>query len=89
MKARWDGKSEESRYDTTLRITGHDDIGIINNMTSIINKEEGVLLRSISISSKDDMFSGNMVVNLNDKAKLEQLIKKLQGVKGVMQVNRI
>lgn len=89
LKARWDGKSEESRYDTTLRITGHDDIGIINNMTSIINKEEGVLLRSISISSKDDMFSGNMVVNLNDKAKLEQLIKKLQGVKGVMQVNRI
>ena len=72
-----------------MRITGHDDIGIINNMTSIINKEEGVLLRSISISSKDDMFSGNMVVNLNDKAKLEQLIKKLQGVKGVMQVNRI
>lgn len=88
LQAQWDGKSAGSQYDIVLRIVGHDDIGIINNITNIINKEENVLLRSISVSSEFDMFSGMMVVSVNDKIKLEQLIKKIQGVKGVMNVTR-
>lgn len=88
LHAQWDGKSAGSQYDIVLRIVGHDDIGIINNITNIIKKEENVLLRSISVSSEFDMFSGMMVVSVNDKIKLEQLIKKIQGVKGVMKVTR-
>lgn len=88
LQAQWDGKSAGSQYDIVLRIVGHDDIGIINNITNIINKEKNVLLRSISVSSEFDMFSGMMVVSVNDKIKLEQLIKKIQGVKGVMNVTR-
>jgi GTP pyrophosphokinase len=69
-------------------VIGHDDIGIVNNITSIISKEPNIQLRSISISSNDGLFSGMLTVNVDDTSKLEALLKKLRGVKGVKQVVR-
>ena len=71
-----------------LRIVGHDDIGIVTNITSIINKENSITLRSISINSHDGLFSGMMTVMVDDTSKLELLVKKIKTVKGVKQVNR-
>lgn len=88
VKARWAGKSQGKQYPITLRIIGHDDIGIVTNITSIINKESNILLRSISIDSHDGLFSGMLTVTVDDNAKLESLIKKIKTVKGVKQVNR-
>ena len=47
------------------------------------------MLRSINIDSHDGLFSGNIVVMLEDTSRLEALIKKLRTVKGVKQVDRI
>ena len=88
VKARWAGKSQGKQYPITLRIVGHDDIGIVTNITSIINKETNILLRSISIDSHDGLFSGMMTVLVDDTSKLESLVKKIKTVKGVKQVNR-
>ena len=88
VRARWAGKSVGKQYPITLRIIGHDDIGIVTNITSIINKESDILLRSIGIDSHDGLFSGMLTVMVDDTAKLEALIKKLRAVKGVKQVNR-
>ena len=88
VKAKWSGKGN-SQYSTTLRIIGNDDIGIVNNVTSIISKEEKIMMRSINIDSNDGLFSGNVVVNVEDTSRLEQLIKKLRNVRGVKQVLRL
>lgn len=88
VKAKWAGKSEGKQYPIRLRIIGHDDIGIVTNITSVINKESNILLRSISIDSNDGLFSGMLVVMVDDTSKLETLIKKLRTIKGVKQVNR-
>ena len=88
VKARWSGKGS-SQYSITLRVVGSDDIGIVNNLTSIISKDERLVLRSINIDSHDGLFSGNIVVMLEDTSRLESLIKKLRTVKGVKQVERI
>ena len=88
VKARWSGKGS-SQYSITLRVVGNDDIGIVNNLTSIISKDEKLILRSINIDSNDGLFSGNLVVMLEDTSRLEALLKKLRTVKGVKQVERI
>lgn len=88
VKARWSGKNT-SKYAITLRIIGNDDIGIVSNITNIISKDEKVVMRSINIDSNDGLFSGNLVVQLEDTDRLQVLIKKLQSVKGVKQVQRI
>lgn len=88
VPARWAGKGKDTQYSCRLSVIGHDDIGIVNNITSIISKEPNIQLRSISISSNDGLFSGMLTVNVDDTSKLEALLKKLRGVKGVKQVVR-
>ena len=88
VKAKWSGKGT-SQYTITLRVIGNDDIGIVNNLTSIISKEEKLVLRSINIDSNDGLFSGNITIMIDDNTRLEALMKKLRTVKGVKQVNRI
>ena len=88
VKAKWSGKGS-SQYEITLRVIGNDDIGIVNNLTSIISREEKLVLRSINIDSHDGLFSGNLTIMLDDTNRMESLIKKLRTVKGVKQVERL
>ena len=88
VKAKWSGKGT-SQYAITLRIIGHDDIGIVSNITNIISKEDKLTMRSINIDSHDGLFSGNVVLFIEDNSKLNLLIKKLKTVKGVKQIFRL
>lgn len=88
LQARWSGKAD-SKYTITLKIIGNDDIGIVNNITSVISKEENIMMRSINIDSHDGLFSGNLEINVEDTSKLNQLIKKLRVIKGVKQIIRL
>lgn len=88
VKARWAGKASGKQYPITLHVVGIDDIGIVTNLTSIIAKEEDAVLRSISIDSHDGLFTGHLTVNISDQSNLNQLIKKMESVKGVKQITR-
>jgi Guanosine polyphosphate pyrophosphohydrolases/synthetases len=88
VKARWAGKAVGKQYPITLRVIGHDDIGIVTNISSIISKEKDINLRSINVSSHDGLFSGTLSVTIDDTSRLDALIKKLQSVKGVKQISR-
>lgn len=87
VKARWSGKGK-TQYAVTLRVVGNDDIGIVNNLTSVISKDEKLLLRNITIDSHDGLFSGTLTVQIDDTARLESLMKKLRVIKGVKAVTR-
>ena len=88
VKAKWSGKGA-SQYAITLRVIGNDDIGIVNNLTSIISKDEKLVLRAINIDSNDGLFSGNLTIMIDDNTRLEALLKKLRTVKGVKQIERL
>jgi len=88
VKARWSGKSVGSQYPITLRIVGHDDIGIVTNISSLISKEKNISLRSISIDSNAGLFQGNLTVMVSDTKDLDGIVKKLSQVKGVKNVSR-
>lgn len=89
IPAKWAGKGN-SMYAITLRIIGHDDIGIVNNITSIIAKEKNVTLRSIDIkSSEDGLFAGTLTIMIDNTNQLNMLIKKIRTVKGVKNLIRL
>ncbi|HEY5593201.1 MAG TPA: RelA/SpoT family protein [Paludibacter sp.] len=88
VKARWSGKSVGSQYPITLHIVGHDDIGIVTNITSLISKEKNISLRSISIDSNAGLFQGNLTIMVNDTKELDGILKKIKIVKGVKSVSR-
>lgn len=87
IKAKWAGKSE-SQYCCQLKVIGNDDIGIVTNITSMIQKESKVVLRSISVNSVDGFFQGHLTVLVSDNKVLDNLIKKVKSIKGVKSVER-
>lgn len=88
INATWGG-GQGDLLPATLKITGKDDIGIVANITSVISKEYGVNMRSISVDSNGGVFQGILVVTVSDSKKLGALVKKIATVKGVKQIQRI
>ncbi len=88
VRAQWSGKGD-AQYAVTIRVIGNDDIGIVNNITSIISKEEKTTIRAINIDSHDGLFSGVITLMVSDIAKMKNMIKKIRTVKGVKQVERL
>ena len=87
IRTQWSGKLG-TQFAANLRIIGYDDIGIVTNITSVINKEGNASLRSISIDSHDGLFQGFLVIGISSIQALNELIKKIQNLKGVKHVER-
>lgn len=90
IEARWsDTMGNKALFQVTLRIVGHDDIGIVNNITSLITQEKDVIMRGINIESHDTLFSGTLTLMISENSKLNKLITKIENIKGVKQVRRV
>ena len=87
IKARWKNQYTQER-EATLKLIGHDDIGIVHNITDIISKQQRVNMKSISFKAHDGIFEGVIQVLVYDKEHLEQLISKFELVEGVKSVER-
>ena len=88
IKTAWSGKIG-AQFAATLKVVGKDDIGIVSNITSVINKTPDTTLRSVSISSQRGTFEGFLVVGIPSIATLDDLIKKIMALKGVKNVERV
>ena len=88
VPARWSGKVVGMQYPITLRVVGLDDIGIVSGITSLISKESGVLLRTISIDSHDGIFEGHLTLLVSSTDQLDAIQKKIATVKGIKNISR-
>lgn len=88
ITTRWSGAGDTS-FPSTLSVTGTDDIGIVTNISSVINKEKDIQLRNIAIDSLDGLFRGTLTVGVNSTRALDSLIKKIKTIKGVKTAIRL
>lgn len=88
VKARWTSQ-EQIAFLAGIKVTGIDDVGIVNNITKLISMELNVNMRSISFDSNDGIFEGTIMVFVHDTRHLTDLIKKLKNVNGVINISRI
>jgi guanosine-3',5'-bis(diphosphate) 3'-pyrophosphohydrolase len=65
VKAKWT-KQLELAFLTGLRITGIDDVGLINKLTTVISNDFKVNIRSITVDSDNGIFEGSIMVYVND-----------------------
>ena len=87
VKTKW-AKNKEISFLTGLSIVGVDDVGVVNNITTIISGELKINIAAITIESKDGVFEGTIKVYVHDKDELELLVEKIKAVSGIQQVNR-
>lgn len=88
VKVKW-SNSDELSFLTGIKITGVDEVGIINKLSSIISQKLRINMRSISIDSADGKFEGTITLYVHDKDQLESLIAELKQVKGFNTVERM
>jgi guanosine-3',5'-bis(diphosphate) 3'-pyrophosphohydrolase len=65
-------------YETVLKITGIDGVGIVSKITDIISKDLQVNMKSISFESFDGTFEGNLTVFLNDTSHLQGFNRQIE-----------
>ena len=89
MKASWSSRSGGGKVNAaTLIVVGKDNLGIVSNISSVISKEAGVMMRSISIDSDGGNFEGHLTVLVDSVDQLENLIRKLRSIANVDSVTR-
>lgn len=87
IKARWSSK-ELVQFEVNVLFSGIDDVGLVNQITSIISADMNVNMRAISFESNDGIFEGQVRVQVHDTEHLNTLIRKLRNVEGVLTVER-
>lgn len=88
LNTRWTEKKAGSYYETVIKIFGIDEIGIVNNISSVISKDLRVNMRAITFDSDNGKFNGTIKLLVNNTEHLDQLMKKLERVKGIIEVVR-
>lgn len=87
IKVRWQSQMLKEQV-ASLRLIGHDDIGIVHNITEVISKQNNINMKSISFKAQDGVFEGLIEVLVHDTDHLKQLIAKFEMVEGVKSVER-
>ncbi|MVZ60942.1 RelA/SpoT family protein [Sphingobacterium humi] len=88
LKAKWASLHNAVAFLTGLRIIGIDDVGLVNKITTVISHDFKVNIRSLSISSNEGIFEGDIMVFVNDVDQLESLIRHLKQIPGITVVTR-
>jgi GTP pyrophosphokinase len=88
VRTRWN-KGSKVAFLTGIFLKGTDDKGIISGITQVITDDMQLNMRSISVVSEDGIFEGRIMVYLDDTKALQDLMKRLLKVRGVLKVGRI
>jgi len=89
MEARWSKPAEGTYFIATVKISGFDQLGILNTITNMISNDLKMDVRNISLESKGGKFDGIVKVSIRDKKHLDLMIQKLLSVKGIIKASRL
>ncbi len=88
VRTKW-AVNKEISFLSGVRITGLDDVGVVQKITNVISGALSMNMRSLSIDSKDGVFQGDIKVFVHDRHELDELCQKLSELDGVMNVERL
>ena len=88
MLAKW-VNSERFINNVKIEIQGIDRLGVINDISSVISKNMNIDMKSISLSSIDGIFIGNITLEVKNKQQLEEVLSQLRGITGILSLRRL
>ncbi|MDB4678268.1 bifunctional (p)ppGpp synthetase/guanosine-3',5'-bis(diphosphate) 3'-pyrophosphohydrolase [bacterium] len=88
VPAAWANKEEHTSFGASILITGIDDMGLVNSITTVISKDLNVNMKSISFESNDGVFEGHIKVLVQGIHHLNNLIDNLKKVEGIKKIVR-
>ena len=87
VSVKWaEDENSENSYLARIILKGTDRMGMINDITRLMSKTLSLNIRRFNIGTEDGVFDGFIDLYVHDIADLEQLIEKLQKIKGIENV---
>ena len=88
VKTRWT-QQKDIAFLTGIKVTGLDDVGLVNKVTNIISGDMKLNMQSLVMDAKDGLFEGTIKTFVKNTEQLETLLRKLRSMKGVISVTRM
>ena len=89
IKARWAGfPLIDHSFSAGLEIRGIDSVGLVSRVTDIISKDLKVNMESVSFSATDGTFVGNLIIDIDSRKHLQELIEKIKSIDNHIVVTR-
>ena len=87
LKSKWIDSSLLD-YSSTIRISGIDNLGIVNEITKVISNTLNINIKKMSFETADNIFRGKITLKVRTKNILIDLIKRLKKINGIEKVVR-
>ncbi len=81
-------RQKDVQFVAALRVMGEDRVGILSDLTQVVSKNLKTNIRSITISTDDGVFEGNLVLFVSDLDHLRRLIDRIKRIEGIHGVYR-
>jgi GTP pyrophosphokinase len=87
ISARWSKSKNSPSFIAAIKITGIEDIGVVNKIADVIADQKAVV-RSFNYNMADGMFEGILYIMVPNSDVLHGIMRKIQGLKGILKVTR-
>jgi guanosine-3',5'-bis(diphosphate) 3'-pyrophosphohydrolase len=87
VMARWTKSKNSPSFFTAIKVSGIDDIGIVNKISEVLAQFK-VNVRSFNYNLEDGLFEGKINLYIANTNILHGVIKKIQAIKGVLKATR-
>ena len=87
IKAKWIDSTIQD-YTSTIKISGIDNLGIVNQITKLISNTLNINIKKMSFDTVDNIFRGKITLKVKTKNILNDLIKRLKKINGIEKVIR-
>ncbi len=87
IAARWSKSKSAVSFIASIKVTGIEDIGMVNKIADVIAKQNAVV-RSFNYNMADGLFEGILNIMVPNSDMLYGIIRKIQGIKGILKTTR-
>ncbi len=88
ISARWIDSTQEE-FTAEIKMTGIDNLGLMNEITNIISDNMHVNMRNLNFSTEGGTFTGKITLVVKNNSILKKLINNLKQIGGIDKVTRI
>jgi GTP diphosphokinase / guanosine-3',5'-bis(diphosphate) 3'-diphosphatase len=87
IAARWSKSNSSPSFIAAIKITGIEDVGMVNKIADVIAAQKAVV-RSFNYTMTDGLFEGILNIMVPNSDILQSIIRKIQGIKGILKTSR-
>ena len=85
---KWD-MHKKLYFDATIRLSGIDRIGLLNEVTQIISSQMNVNIHTVNFTCEEGIFDGSIELRVHDREDVRAIMNNLKGVADLKEISEI